>query len=87
MSGFLSNKQNPEGFSLEQVLLAVRKDLIVKTTEIVDDDRPQAQTVLENDIKIIGLLTECLHIAEASSKLLKHSFGPHVDGQPRIGTG
>ena len=87
MSGFLSSEQKPEGHSLEEVLLQLRKELIVQTTKIVEDDRPQAQEVLENDIKILALLTECLHIAEASSKLLKHSFGPHVDGQPRIGTG
>ena len=85
MSGFLTNELRPEGYSLEELLSAVRRELIVKATKIVDDERPQAQEVLENDIKIIGLLTESLHIAEASSKLLNRSFGPHVDGEPRIG--
>ncbi len=85
MTGFLSSDQKPDGYSLEELISVVRRELIVKSTKIVDDPRPQAQEVLENDIRIIGLLTECLHIADASSKLLKRSFGPHVEGQPRIG--
>ena len=86
MTHFLATKENPSGYRLEDLLSAVRRDLIMRTTKIVDDDRTQARQVLENDIRILGLLSECVRVAEESSQILQHAFGPHKDGEPRIGS-
>ena len=83
---FLATDENPTGYKLEDLLALIRKDLILQTTKIVDDNRVQARQVLENDIRILGLLSDCIGIAEQSSQLLQKSFGPHRDGQPRIGS-
>ena len=85
MTHFLASKENPDGFRLEDVFIALRKDLVKRSTLILDDDRPQARQVLDNDIKILSLLSECIHTAEESSRLLDHAFGKHQEGKPRIG--
>ncbi|MCG8361577.1 MAG: hypothetical protein MI920_38965 [Kiloniellales bacterium] len=85
MTQFLVTEENPSGFKLEDILSAIRKDMVLRATKIVDDDRPQAKTVLENNIRILGLLSECINIATDSTRLLDKAFGPHKDGEPRIG--
>lgn len=85
MTHFLASEQKPEGFKLEEVLSLIRADLIKRAGKIADDRRPEALQVLENDIKILALLSECVQIAEGSSSLLNRSFGPHSDAEPRIG--
>ena len=85
MTHFLVTDERPDGYKLEDILSVVRKDIISRATKIVDDDRVQARQVLENNIKILGLLTECIRAAEDSSRLLDKAFGPHKDGEPRIG--
>ena len=85
MTHFLASDVNPSGFKLEDVLTRVRADLLKRSGKIVDDHRPEAAQVLENDIRIMGLLSESIRIAEASTKLLDTQLGPHRDGLPRIG--
>jgi hypothetical protein len=51
----------------------------------LEDDRPEARHVLENNIKILGILAECISLAEDSTTVLDKSFGKHKDGEPRIG--
>ncbi len=85
MSQFLVTDDNPDGFKLEEILSVIRKDIILRANKILDDEREQALQVLENNIKILGLLSECINIATESSRLLDRSFGPHKDGEPRIG--
>lgn len=85
MTHFLADDKHPDGYRLEEILIALRKDLVRRSTLILDDDRPQARQVLDNDIKIMNLLSECISTAEESSRLLDHAFGKHVAGQPRIG--
>ena len=85
MTQFLVTDENPSGYKLEDILTIIRKDMIVRATKIVDDDRVQARQVLENNIKILSLLTECIKTAEDSTHLLDKAFGPHKDGEPRIG--
>lgn len=85
MTKFLVTEENPEGYKLEDILSVIRRDIVMRATKIVDDERPQARHVLENNIKILGLLTECIGVAEDSSRVLDKAFGPHVDGEPRIG--
>ena len=85
MTQFLVTDENPSGYKLEDILTIIRRDIIVRATKIVDDDRVQARQVLENNIKILSLLTECIKTAEDSTHLLDKAFGPHKDGEPRIG--
>ena len=49
MTHFLVNAENPQGYKLEEVLLAIRKEIIVRATKIVDDHRPEARQVLETN--------------------------------------
>jgi hypothetical protein len=85
MTQFLVTEDNPTGYKLEEIFAVIRKDMVLRMTKIVDDDRQPAREVLENNIRILNLLTECIHIAEDSSKILMKNFGPHQDGEPRIG--
>ena len=85
MTHFLVTDERPDGYKLEEILSVIRKDIISRATKIVDDDRVQARQVLENNINILSLLTECINAAEDSSRLLDKDFGPHKDGEPRIG--
>lgn len=85
MTHFLVTDENPEGYKLEEILTVIRNDIIKRATKILEDDRIQARQVLENNIKILNLLTECIHTAEDSTRLLDKAFGPHKDGEPRIG--
>ena len=85
MTHFLVTDERPDGYKLEEILSVIRKDIISRATKIVDDDRVQARQVLENNIKILSLLTECINAAEDSSRLLDKAFGPHKEGEPRIG--
>ena len=86
MTQFLVTEENADGYKLEEILSAIRKDIILRATKILDDDRPEARQVLDNNVRILQLLSESINIAEDSSSLLHKHFGPHKDGSPRIGT-
>ena len=86
MTHFLITDDKPEGYKLEDILTLIRRDMILRATKIVDDPKPQAKQVLENNIRILGLLSECIGIAEHSTKTLDKEIGPPVKGKPRIGS-
>ena len=86
MTQFLISDDRPEGFKLEDILGSIRKDMILRATKILDDDRPEARKVLENNIKSMQLLSESINIAEDSTRLLDKHFGRHEPPKPRIGT-
>ena len=85
MTQFLKTDENPNGYRLEDILAVIRKDIVKRANKIIDDERIEARQVLENNIKILNLISECIAIAESSSRILDKSFGPHQEGQPRIG--
>lgn len=85
MTHFLMTDEKPEGYKLEDILNIIRRDVILRATKIVDDPKPQAKQVLENNIKILGLLTDCIAVAESSTKILDREIGPSQPGKPRIG--
>ncbi|PCI31726.1 MAG: histidine kinase [Alphaproteobacteria bacterium] len=85
MTHFLVTDDNPNGYKLEDMLKLIRKDIFLRTTKILEDSRPEAQSVLDNNVKILGLLSEAITIAEDSTSILQKSFGPSRDGKPRIG--
>ncbi len=89
MTRFLISDQNPQGFKLEDILTAIRKDVIYRCGKIADDARPEARKVLDNNMKVLTLLTEAIHVAESSTFILDKAFGPSQSlygGPPRIGT-
>lgn len=88
MTHFLVSDENPQGFRLEDILIAIRKDVVTRCGKIADDRRPEAQHVLANNVKILGLLTDAIHLAEDSTRTLDKAFGPSKSlygGEPRIG--
>ncbi len=85
MTHFLITDDNPKGYKLEDILKIIRKDIFLRTTKIMDDDRPEAQGVIDNNVIILGLLSEAIAAAEDSTAILKKSFGPARYGEPRIG--
>jgi len=85
MTHFLVTAENPKGYKLEDILSMVRKDILTRTLKIADDQRAEAKHVMQNNMKILGLLSEAILLAEDSSQILNKSFGPSKDGHSRIG--
>ena len=85
MTGFLISDDNPSGHKLEDILSAIRNEVIERAGKIKDDRRPEATNVLNNNIKILSLLAESISLAEDSTRILDKSFGPHRKDEPRIG--
>lgn len=87
MTHFFPSQERPQGWKLEDLLTAIQNDIVQRSGKIVDDSRPQARAVLQNNIEILALLTQCIHKAEASTKILD-SLGRSESGRggtPRIG--
>ncbi len=82
---FLVTEENPEGWKIEEILTVIQNDMFRRTQKIVGDNRPEARAVLNNNIEILGLLSKCIDRATESTQILDRSFGPHTEGQPRIG--
>ena len=85
MTNFLVTDENPEGYKLEDILTAIRNDIVLRASRIMEDRRPEATTVMDNNIKILGFLSESIELAQNSSEILDKSFGPHNPEVPRIG--
>jgi len=68
MTKILISPDNPNGIRLEVLLEQVRGDLMERCAHIVDDHRPDAATVLGNNIEIMALLGDCLDRARESAK-------------------
>ena len=85
MSGFLITDDNPEGYKLEDILTAIRNEIIQRATKIMDDGRPEATTVVNNNIKILNHLAESITLAENSTSVLQKAFGDRSSDVPRIG--
>lgn len=85
MTRFLATDDNPDGYKLEDLLAILRSDIVKRAGKIVDDDRPEARKVLDNNVRILGLISECIALAEDSTRVLDRSLGKHQTGEPRIG--
>ncbi|MBT3399823.1 MAG: histidine kinase [Rhodospirillaceae bacterium] len=85
MSGFLITDDNPEGYKLEDILTAIRNEVIQRATKITDDGRPEANMVVNNNIKILNHLAESITLAENSTSVLQKAFGDRSSDVPRIG--
>lgn len=85
MSGFLVTDDNPDGYQLENILTAIRNEVIQRATKIMDDGRPEATLVVNNNIKILNHLAESITLAENSTSVLQKAFGDRSPEVPRIG--
>ena len=89
MTRFLVSDENPTGFRLEDILIAIRKDILHRCLKIADDHRAEANQVMANNMRVLDLLSEAITRAEESSRVLDKAFGPSQSangGAPRIGT-
>lgn len=84
MTHFLVTEERPDGYPLEDILMLIRKDMLTRALKIADERRPEALHVMHNDVKILGLLSEAIALAEDSTRILNKSFGP-TRSVPRIG--
>jgi len=85
MTHFLVTEDNPNGSKLEDVLRTVRADIVRRQVKIIDDESIVAQKVIKNNILILGMLTECIALADDSTKSLDQAYGKS-GASPRIGT-
>ena len=87
MTHFLVSDTNPDGSKLEEILRVLRNDILIRCTKISQDDRPEAQLVLQNNIKVLDYISQSIALAEDSTHILDKAFGPgSEEGSPRIGT-
>jgi hypothetical protein len=87
MTHFLVSDTNPDASKLEEILRVLRNDTLIRCTKISEDDRPEAQLVLQNNIKILDYVSQSIALAEDSTHILDKAFGPgSEEGSPRIGT-
>jgi hypothetical protein len=86
MTHFLSTPEKPDGWKLEEILKQIQNDIVRRSNKIIDDARPEARAVLQNNIEILHWLCQCIDKAEDSTRIL-NSFGPSrgAEGEPRIG--
>lgn len=80
----LVTPDNPKGWTIEALLTEVQNDMVKRCVKIIDDQRPEARAVLNNNIEILTLLNQCIAKAADSTRILNR-IGRHVDGRPRIG--
>jgi len=72
---FLISDSTPEGVRLEEMLRAVRNDILIRCSAMMDDGREAAEQVMANNMQILPLLSEAIHLAEDSTEILSRSFG------------
>ena len=88
MTRFLCSETHPEGYKLEDLLLALRADLLHRCEVIAEDHRTEALHVMANNLKILSLLSEAITLSMDSTRVLDRAFGPSQaaqGGPPRIG--
>ncbi len=85
MSHFLATEENPQGYKLEDILMLIRKDILTRAVKISDDRRIEALHVMQNKMRILGLISEAIALAEDSTRILDKAFGPKSGQSPRIG--
>lgn len=88
MTRYLVSDDNPAGLRLEDILQALRAEVLVRCTKISGDTRPEALHVLSNNVKVLDHLTAAIELASDSTVTLNRAFGPSEAGHggpPRIG--
>lgn len=88
MTHYLASDSNPDGYRLEDILADIRKDVLTRCLKIADDDRVEALHVMNNNMKVLNLISEAIELAQDSSTVLDKAFGKSTSesgGNPRIG--
>ena len=88
MTRFLVSEENPGGYKLEDILSAIRTDVLKRSAKVGVDDRIEAQHVLTNNMAVLQHLTQAIELARDSTRVLDKAFGPtkaFEGGPPRIG--
>jgi hypothetical protein len=70
MTKHLVSPENPGGKRTEEILSEIRAEILVRMANFGEDPRPEAKSVMENNLKIAQLLTEAIHLAEANTNKL-----------------
>ena len=70
MSKHLVSAANPEGQRTEDLLAEIRAEVPTRMAAYGEDPRPEAKTVLENNLEIAQLLTDAIHLGEVNTKTL-----------------
>jgi len=87
MTHFLVSDDKPDGYKLEEILMVLRKDVLTRCLKVSDDHREEALHVMQNNMKILGMLSEAIALAQNSTQVLNRAFGPSKPGgPPRVGT-
>ena len=89
MTQFLVSEANPNGRKLEDVLMEIRADVLLRCTKISNDHRPEALHVLSNNMEVLHHLSAAIDLAMDSTHTLDKAFGPSqsaLGGPPRIGS-
>jgi len=82
---FLVTDDNPDGYKLEDILTVIRNDMLQRAIKIMADHRPEATAVMNNNIRILTIISESIELAKNSSDILDKAFGPSDPKNPRIG--
>lgn len=88
MTRFLRSESHPEGYKLEDLLLALRGEVLHRCQAIANDHRAEALQVMANNLTILKHLSESIDLAMDSTRVLDRAFGPSQaakGGPPRIG--
>lgn len=75
MTKLLVSDTNPNGAKLEDVLRAVRNDIITRCQASVAVHERDTEKVVANNMRILNLLTESIELAEASTEILVQAYG------------
>ncbi|QJE73818.1 histidine kinase [Aerophototrophica crusticola] len=70
MTRILLSSANPSGKRTEEILSEIRSDLLVRMVGYGQDPRREMRAILDNNVRILGLLTEAIRLAEENSRVL-----------------
>jgi len=72
---YLVSDSNPDGTRLEDMLRAVRNDILTRCSTMMSDGGAEAEHVMANNMQILPLLSDAILLAEDSTETLSRSFG------------
>lgn len=85
-SPILMSRENPNGWNLESLIEKLREEILNKSMKIASENSFGAQTVINNNFQIVGLLMQ-IEGLQRSSMLCMEKFGPDqgTTGRVRLG--
>lgn len=70
MTRILLSDANPSGKRTEEILAEVRADLLVRMVGYSHDPRRETRAILDNNVRILELLTDAIRLAEENTRIL-----------------